>query len=555
MAIPKPAPSLTLDFDEAVEYFRRHKAVTREEWERLDAAARKRAVRVASIAHRGVLNDVWQDLEKAVAKGTEFRTFKEQIAEKLRKKYGAEGGVPAHLETIYLNETHRAFTHGRVIAALDPDVRHSRPFWQFKALEDNRITPICKECSDTIAEAGGPWWQQHMPPLHHRCRSSFVTLTPSQAGQRGGVTNTPPRSTGSSGFGRMPDVDDDGARLEAEKSAQLPRELQPKVTPPTLAGPPGHPRRQPDPPRTPGDPVGEPAGEEIGEPILPPRQAAPAPPPVPPSPPAAAPPPAAAAPPKPPRAKLPAYPPVDSSWPAIPVHTDPPGPIWRSQVRQVDAGLDALLPRIFGKSVPSPNALAKVYSTPDYEVGWSTATVYGDKLTLSGHLRDASGAAVARIERSFSRVRGRLLVDHDFLRFADPKKQGGGAGAEMARQAIRAYLQLGVSSVEVHAAWIGRYTWSSFGYEWRVADGLIMQPLMERFFVGAGIDAAKAQRLAAKYAKKGGNVVLSQLKIGKRQIGKEFLLDDRTPMWWGDLTLKPSNRGFKRAVERLGIYG
>lgn len=278
MAIPKPAPSLTLDFDEAVEYFRRHKAVTREEWERLDAAARKRAVRVASIAHRGVLNDVWQDLEKAVAKGTEFRTFKEQIAEKLRKKYGAEGGVPAHLETIYLNETHRAFTHGRVIAALDPDVRHSRPFWQFKALEDNRITPICKECSDTIAEAGGPWWREHMPPLHHRCRSSFVTLTPSQAGQRGGVTNTPPRSTGSSGFGRMPDVDDDGARLEAAKTAQLPRELQPRLELAIPEGPPGHPKRPPKTslPETPGDPLGEPVGEEIGEPILPPAARPPA---------------------------------------------------------------------------------------------------------------------------------------------------------------------------------------------------------------------------------------------------------------------------------------
>lgn len=248
MPVPKPRPSLSLDFDEAVAYFRRHRAVTKDEWDRLDTAARRRAVRVASIAHRGVLNDVWKALEASVAKGTDFRLFKAEIATTLQKKYGAETGVPTHLETIYLNETQRAFTHGRLVAALDPDVRTARPFWQFRAIEDSRITPICKECNGTIAEAGGSWWRSHTPPLHHRCRSSFITLTPAEAGRRGGVTNTPPATTGTSGFGQMPDMDDDGEQLTADKNAKLPRELQPRLELAIPSGPPGHPERPRKPP-------------------------------------------------------------------------------------------------------------------------------------------------------------------------------------------------------------------------------------------------------------------------------------------------------------------
>lgn len=250
MAVPKPRPSLSLDFDEALAYFRSRRAVTGEEWAKLDADARQRAVRVASIAHRGMLNDVWQALEKSVADGTDFRQFKAEIAATLRKKYGADSGVPAHLDTIYRNEVQRSFTHGRVVAALDPDVRRARPFWQFRAIEDNRITPVCKECNGTIAEAAGEWWRSHLPPLHHRCRSSFVPLTVTEAGRRGGVTGTPPAASGTSGFGRMPEPGD-AEQLEAAKSAKLPRELQPKGDPAIPEGPPGHPGR-PGPPPTGG---------------------------------------------------------------------------------------------------------------------------------------------------------------------------------------------------------------------------------------------------------------------------------------------------------------
>lgn len=297
MPAPKPKSALDLEFERAVVYFRRHRAVTKEEWDALDEGARRRAVRIASIAHRGVLNDVWQALEEDVRKGGDFRAFKTQIADKLRKKYGGEVAIPAHLETIYRNETQRAFQFGHVTAALSPAVRSRRPFWQFKAIDDSRTTTICRECDGTIAEANGSWWQHHMPPLHHRCRSTFVTLTPEAAGRAGGVTNTPPQGTGTPGFGRIPDVGDIDD-LERQKAAQLPRELQPKREPPVPDGPPGRPRRPgayepqplelplepsrmapPDEPKAPptpapvGDPMGEPVGKPVGEPVFDPPPA------------------------------------------------------------------------------------------------------------------------------------------------------------------------------------------------------------------------------------------------------------------------------------------
>lgn len=287
MPAPKPKSALDLEFERAVAYFRQNRAVTKEEWDALDEGARRRAVRIASISHRGVLNDVWQALEEDVRKGGDFRAFKTQIADKLRKKYGGEVAIPAHLETIYRNETQRAFQFGHVTAALSPAVLSRRPFWQFKAIDDSRTTTICRECDGTIAEANGSWWQHHMPPLHHRCRSTFVTLTPEAAGRAGGVTNTPPQGTGTPGFGRIPDINDIDD-LERQKTAQLPRELQPKREPPVPDGPPGRPRRPqplelplepprmapPDEPKAPptpapvGDPMGEPVGNPVGEPVF-----------------------------------------------------------------------------------------------------------------------------------------------------------------------------------------------------------------------------------------------------------------------------------------------
>ncbi len=209
-------PSLDLiddpaEFIEAVRAFRMRVPMTDAEYAELEESEREFAFRVASVTQADVVTQVWDALDSAIASGTGFDDFKEQISDALAEAWGAEDGP--RLDTIFRTNVQSAYNAGHYAQATDPVIVEARPYWRFVAIEDERTTDICGDADGTVQPADGDWWANHVPPLHFNCRSTFVALTEEEAREEG-LDENAPRATPDEGFGSVakadrwePDVD------------------------------------------------------------------------------------------------------------------------------------------------------------------------------------------------------------------------------------------------------------------------------------------------------------------------------------------------------------
>jgi len=197
-----------VDFDEAVAWFGKRVAMTKADFNRLSATAKRKAFAVANVAQLDLVNHAWKAVEAAIKTGTSLEDFKKSIGPELRKAWGGKVDDPAwRLETIFRTNVQLAYGAGRHQQATHPDVASDRPVWMFDAILDGRETPICRACDGTKLPSDHPWWATHLAPLHHNCRSSFIALSEKQAGR---ITLSPPKEQPDpkTGFGLPPGSDE-----------------------------------------------------------------------------------------------------------------------------------------------------------------------------------------------------------------------------------------------------------------------------------------------------------------------------------------------------------
>lgn len=197
-------------FEEAIAWFQRRFPVTEAVLAALGEYAGERAWTVAGIAQLDVVLDVFRSIEQAIANGTPLDEWKQEMGEKLFAAWGKRDS--ARVETIFLTNVQKAYNAGRWRQVKDPLVVKARPFLGYDAILDGRTSPVCKRCDGTLLPADDPWWESHVPPLHHRCRSTIRSFTKREADRRGGVKR-PGEDTEDSqpdeGFGAAPTVEPD----------------------------------------------------------------------------------------------------------------------------------------------------------------------------------------------------------------------------------------------------------------------------------------------------------------------------------------------------------
>lgn len=195
-----------VDFDDAIAWFRKRVAMTKADFERLSAAAKRKAFFVSNVAQLELIQQVWDAIDKAVKEGTPLADFKKTIGSELRKAWaGTVDDPPWRLETIFRTNVQNAYGAGRYRQATHPDVAGDRPVWMFDAILDGRTTDICEACDGTKLPNDDAWWKTHLPPLHFNCRSSFIALTDKQAGK---ITLVAPTQPPQDGFGGVPGADE-----------------------------------------------------------------------------------------------------------------------------------------------------------------------------------------------------------------------------------------------------------------------------------------------------------------------------------------------------------
>ena len=205
MSAPKPADALSVAFAEALGYFQAKTSSPRRVGEAGGHGEGPRAVG-RGVTKLDVIKSAWAALERAIAKGTTLDDFKAEIGPLLARHWsGTPEALNWRLELVFRNNLQAAYNYGRFEATTHPDVVDLRPFRKFDAVMDSRTTAICQKCDGTTLPIDHPWWDGHVPPCHHACRSGFISLSRAQA-EREGITKKAPQIDAGPGFGGLPSL-------------------------------------------------------------------------------------------------------------------------------------------------------------------------------------------------------------------------------------------------------------------------------------------------------------------------------------------------------------
>lgn len=190
-------------FDEALEYAKSRTVVLPAEfYDPANIDAHGQLMTVSNLAGLSQIQAVTDDLMKALKNG---ETFEDWQAKALTVP-GVGSLPPGRTETIFRNFMQTAYNGGRWESFVKN--KATLPYLMYSAINDARITDICRHRNGIIREVDDGFWSSNSPPGHHRCRSTLIALTKSQAAIRSGpdtgLNQKQPTDPVQSGWGRRP---------------------------------------------------------------------------------------------------------------------------------------------------------------------------------------------------------------------------------------------------------------------------------------------------------------------------------------------------------------
>lgn len=198
----KRAPANPDQFAEASAWFRSRTPVTRAEWDAMSRQARRQAFTVAGTQQLKVVQVVFEELQRAIDKGTPIAAWRKAIKKRIKGDFADRNS--GTLTTAFINANQTAYNTGRWYQLSDPAVTSVLPLRIYDSVLDHRTTEICRSLNGTIRRHDDPFWLTHWCPMHHRCRSSVRALSEAMAKRRGGITQELPRPNIPDDFGLAP---------------------------------------------------------------------------------------------------------------------------------------------------------------------------------------------------------------------------------------------------------------------------------------------------------------------------------------------------------------
>lgn len=170
---------------DAIKRFLEKKAVTRDIFDSMEAAAKKRAFTVANAANEEMVRVVKRELVRQLAVGADLADFGKHAAERFESA-GWLPDNPSHLETVFRTNVVGAYNGGRARQATQPEVLAVRPFWESLGVGDGppRQRPGHARMHGVVLRATDPFWQEAYPPYGYNCRCRCRTLSLKQGAGR-----------------------------------------------------------------------------------------------------------------------------------------------------------------------------------------------------------------------------------------------------------------------------------------------------------------------------------------------------------------------------------
>lgn len=156
--------------EEAIKIYIKKKALTRKQFDKLDAYTKRNAITAAGLTKKAIQNGLTKSLLDALEKGTTLQDFKKSLL--------AEDIVltKAHAETIFRTNVQTSYNDGHLQAMFDPDLKDAIPGFEFVAIMDDRTTPMCEERDSKVYSREQVETAGIAPPLHYNCRSTIIPV-------------------------------------------------------------------------------------------------------------------------------------------------------------------------------------------------------------------------------------------------------------------------------------------------------------------------------------------------------------------------------------------
>lgn len=156
---------------DAREQFEQRKPVTRDVYDAMTDAARRRAVTVAGAATADIVRTVQRELVRQVSEGADLRDFSKRVVPRLEQA----GWTPindSHVENVLRTNVGTAYNAGRARQMTQPEVLRFRPYWQIVTVNDGppRQRKTHQDAHLVVLAADDPFWLEAYPPFGYQCR-------------------------------------------------------------------------------------------------------------------------------------------------------------------------------------------------------------------------------------------------------------------------------------------------------------------------------------------------------------------------------------------------
>ena len=178
-------------FKDAVEFLKRKKALTSEEYRLLDEECRARAFTVSGYTSAEILQEFLDCLQKAAEEGTTKEQFQKDM-EHFLEAHGYEGMNPWKSDNIFRTNIQTAFSAGHYKSMTDETVMKMRPYWQYQTAGDGKVRESHAVMEGRVYPADDPIWDIWYPPNGFKCRCIVVSLSERQVKSMGLHVETQP---------------------------------------------------------------------------------------------------------------------------------------------------------------------------------------------------------------------------------------------------------------------------------------------------------------------------------------------------------------------------
>ena len=177
-------PSKGIVFQEALEFLKKKVPMTPDQYKALEQDMRNQAFTVAGTTRLDMIQDILDELKRAMSEGRTMQDFQKTIKERMKVK-GWTGENPYRLETIFRTNMQSAYQAGRYKQMTDPDVVDERPYWMYVAVKDNGTRPSHRALDGVVRRYDDPFWDEWYPPNGFNCRCKVIPLSAEAAARRG----------------------------------------------------------------------------------------------------------------------------------------------------------------------------------------------------------------------------------------------------------------------------------------------------------------------------------------------------------------------------------